>query len=228
MIEKSNTGTLYIIGTPIGNMHDITIRAVNILREEIDIVYCEDTRRTRKLLSYFNIDLATQSLHAHSSESKITQAVQLLKNGKKIAYMTDSGTPGLSDPGSMLVRKARLENISIVPIPGPSALTTIISVSGFPSKNIIFSGFLSKKEGKKRKELEKLRSYQGIIIIFESPYRIKKLIKLIYEIFPECEIIIGREITKIYEEFISGKIEEVYNKIDSIKEIGEFTLAIYN
>ena len=228
MKERKNDGALYVIGTPIGNLDDITIRAVNILREKIDYVYCEDTRRTRKLLSHFNINLPTQSLHAHSSESKINHAVRLLNEGKTIAYMTDSGTPGLSDPGSRLVKKVRSENITVVPIPGSSALTTIISVSGFPSKNIIFTGFLSKKQGKKRKELENLKNHKGIIIIFESPYRIKKLITLIYEVFPECEIIIGREITKIYEEFISGKIEDVYNNIDNLKEIGEFTLAIYN
>ncbi len=221
-------GTLYIIATPIGNLSDITYRAINTLKEKTDYVYCEDTKHTRKLLTYYNLNLKTQSLHAHSSDAKIDRAVMLLNEGKTISYLTDSGTPGLSDPGSTLVRKARIQDIPIVPIPGPSALTSIISVSGFPSKNIIFAGFLSKKEGKKRRELEKFKNHHGIIVIFESPYRTKKLIKCIYELFPESEVIIGREITKIHEEFITGKIEKIHENIDEIKEKGEFTIAIFN
>lgn len=223
-----NKGTLYIIASPIGNLSDITLRALETLKEKTDMIFCEDTRVSKRLLQHYNINAPVQSLHAHSSNAKIDYAVSLLNNGKSISYLTDSGTPGLSDPGSVLVRAARANNISVVPIPGPSALTSIISVSGFQSKNIIFAGFLSKKDGKKKKELKQLKEYGGIIIIFESPYRIKRLLENIAEIFPECEIMIGREITKFHEEFISGKAVEICEKIDTIKEKGEFTVAILN
>ena len=151
-----------------------------------------------------------------------------MKEGKSISYVTDSGTPGISDPGSILVSNARLNNIEIIPVPGPSALAAVISVSGFPGKNVFFAGFLRKKEGKRRKELERLKEIEGTIVIYESPYRIRKLLSLIREVFPGSDIVIGREITKIHEEFISGKIEEIDENLANIKEKGEFTVAIYN
>jgi len=221
-------GTLYIIASPIGNLEDITYRAINILRDKTDYVYCEDTRRTRKLLNHYNIKIPTQSLQNYSSNAKINRTVKILMDGKSISYLTDSGTPGLSDPGSKLVQYARQEGIPIIPIPGPSSLTSIISISGFASNNIIFTGFLSKKEGKKKRELEKLKVLNGVIVIFESPYRIKKLIKVLYEIFPDSEIIIAREMTKVFEEFITGSMIDIYNNIENIKELGEFTVAIMN
>ena len=223
-----NKGTLYIIATPIGNLSDITIRALNTLKENTNYVFCEDTRVSRRLLNHYDINAPLQSLHAHSSNAKVDYAISLLNEGKSISYLTDSGTPGLSDPGSALVKSARLHNIKIVPIPGPSALTSLLSVSGFQSKNMLFAGFLSKKDGKQKKELTSLKEYNGIIVIFESPYRIKKLMANINEIFSGCELIIGREITKFHEEFITGTTGEIYNNIDKLKEKGEFTLAIYN
>lgn len=223
-----NKGTLYIIATPIGNLSDITIRALETLKENTDYVFCEDTRITRRLLDHYNIAIPMQSLHAHSASAKVDYAVSLLNDGNSIAYMTDSGTPGLSDPGSALVKSARLNDIKIVPIPGPSAITSLLSVSGFQSKNILFAGFLSKKEGKQKKELISLKEYNGIIVIFESPYRIKKLMANINEIFPGCEVVVGREITKFHEEFITGTTGEIFNNIDKLKEKGEFTLAILN
>ncbi|MFH0974655.1 MAG: 16S rRNA (cytidine(1402)-2'-O)-methyltransferase [Spirochaetota bacterium] len=219
-------GTLYIIATPIGNLEDITLRALNTLRERIELIFCEDTRHTKKLISYYNIKLPTISLHAHSADSKIDFAIKQLEQGKCVAYMTDSGTPGISDPGAKLVRAALLKKIQIIPVPGPSALTALLSVSGFPSKNILFLGFLSKKDSRKRRELEEFRDFKGILVIFESPYRVKKLLNIIYEIFPESQVIVGREITKIYEEFISGNIEAVHNNLEDIKELGEFAIAI--
>lgn len=220
-------GSLYIIATPIGNLEDITIRALHILKEKIDYVFCEDTRVSKKLLTHYNITLPVISFHSHSSEKKITQAIKYLEQNKSIAYLTDSGTPGVSDPGAELVRAIRSNNIPIIPVPGPSALTSLISVSGFPSKNIMFLGFLSKKDGKRLKELEKLKDFSGLIILYESPYRIKKLLTTIHKVFPDSELVIGREITKMYEELISGKTEEIIKNIDNLKTIGEFTLAVY-
>lgn len=223
-----NPGTLYIVGSPIGNMEDITLRALRILRESIDHVYCEDTRQTRKLLNHYNINISTSSLHAHSSDEKLASAIKILKDGKSIAYLTDSGTPGISDPGARLVRSAMSQGIPVVPVPGPSALASIISVCGFSEKNILFAGFLSKKDGKKKRELEKLKEYDGIIVVYESPYRIKKLLAAIREVFPDAELIIGREMTKIYEEFISGSSDDIFKSMDNITEKGEFAIAILN
>jgi 16S rRNA (cytidine1402-2'-O)-methyltransferase len=220
-------GTLYIIATPIGNMEDITLRALKTLKEKVNYIFCEDTRHTNKLLMHYDIKLPTQSFHAHSSDSKIDLAIKKLEGGSSIAYVTDSGTPGISDPGAKLIRIVRLNNIPIVPIPGPSALTSMVSVSGYPSKNIIFLGFLSKNDNKKKKELNKYIDFKGIIVVFESPYRIKKLLSIIFEIFPDSQITIGREITKMHEEFISGSVREIYNNIDNIKEMGEFTIGIF-
>jgi 16S rRNA (cytidine1402-2'-O)-methyltransferase len=222
-----NPGTLYVIATPIGNMEDITLRALKTLKEKVEYIFCEDTRHTGKLLMHYDIKLPTQSFHAHSSDSKIDFAVNKLEGGSSIAYVTDSGTPGISDPGAKLIRTARQNNIPVVPIPGPSALTSLVSVSGYPSKNIVFLGFLSKNDSKKRKELLKYSDFKGMIVIFESPYRIKKLLAVIFEVFPDSQIIIGREMSKIYEEFISGTVREIYDNIDNLKEMGEFTIGIF-
>jgi len=223
-----STGTLYILATPIGNMEDITYRAVRLLKEEINIVYCEDTRQTRKLLSHYGVSVPSYSLHTHSSPEKIEGIINLLLEGRTIAYATDSGTPGLSDPGSRLVSAARERGIPISPLPGPSALAAIVSVSGYHGKNITFSGFLSKKEGRRKKELAALREFDGIIVLYESPYRIKKLIHSIAGVFPGRRILIGREMTKFHEEFIHETVENLVSAIDSIKEKGEFSVVIYN
>ncbi len=220
------TGTLYIIASPIGNLEDITIRALNILKTGVNLVCCEDTRQTKKLLVHYGIDLPLRALHAHSAQGAIDSSIRLLKEGKSIAYLTDSGTPGISDPGSKLVNHTREQGIPVIPIPGPSALTSIVSVCGFPEKSIMFTGFLSKKEGKIRRELERLMNYEGIIVMYESPYRIKKLITIINDLYPTAHMIIGREMTKFFEEFIAGTVSEVYGRLDSLTEKGEFTIAL--
>jgi 16S rRNA (cytidine1402-2'-O)-methyltransferase len=221
-------GTLYIIASPIGNLGDMTFRAVSILKEKIDAVYCEDTRQTKKLLNHYGINLPTRSLHTHSSEQKLDNAVDFMLEGHSAAYITDSGTPGISDPGSRLVAAARDRGITVCPIPGPSALAAIASVSGFHGKHIIFAGFLARKDGKRRKELTKLKEFPGLIIIYESPYRIKKLMPAIQEVFPGRQVLIGREMTKLFEEFIFGTSDELMINLDAIKEKGEFAVAINN
>jgi 16S rRNA (cytidine1402-2'-O)-methyltransferase len=221
-------GTLYIIATPIGNMEDITYRAVRTLKEEVDIIYCEDTRQTRKLLSRYGITAQTQSLHTHSSSQKIESVVSLLLGGAAVAYVTDSGTPGLSDPGSRLVAAARERGITICPIPGPSALAALLSVSGYHGRNVVFAGFLSKKENRRKNELLTLKGFGGVIILYESPYRIKKLLNAVRDIFPGCPVLIGREMTKLHEEFIYDSIDTLMDNADAIKEKGEFAIAIFN
>ncbi len=225
---KSSPGTLYIVASPIGNLEDFTYRAVRVLKEEVTAVYCEDTRQTRKLLDHYGIVLPLRSLHAHSPAQRTAEAVEKLRAGDSIAYITDSGTPSISDPGSAVVREARTMGLPVVPIPGPTALGAIISVAGFPETTVVFAGFLSKKDSKRKKELQNLREIPGIIVFYESPYRIKKALAAVGEVFPGSEVVVGREMTKFYEEYISGQIETLLRDADTIMEKGEFTVAVRN
>ena len=220
-----NTPLLYVIATPIGNLEDITLRALRVLREEVAAVFCEDTRQTRKLLSHYEIDLPSFPLHAHSHEGALEKAVSFLKDGKSIAYVTDCGTPGVSDPGSRLVAAVREAGFSASPLPGASALTSLLSVSGFSGKNVIFGGFLSKKEGRRQKELARLASFPGIVVVYESPHRIKKSLASIGTVFPDKQLLVGREMTKMFEEFVPGTAASVSERL---KEKGEFAIAIDN
>lgn len=222
------SGTLYIVATPIGNLEDITLRALRVLGTEVQYVYCEDTRQTRKLLGHFHIGIPALPLHAHSSEKSLQGAIERLKTGSSIAYLTDSGTPAVSDPASLLVNRARAAGVSVVPVPGPSALTALVSVCGFPPAPVHFAGFLSRREGRRRRELELLRELRAIIVIYESPHRIKKLLKSLNEVFPRADMVIGREMTKVYEEFIHGTVGEIYEKPDIPVQKGEFTVAVYS
>ncbi len=223
-----NTGTLYITACPIGNYEDITLRALRILKDEVDIIYCEDTRQTGTLLSKLSFKKPLRSLHAHSHDKKIAQLIDELKNNKNIAYMTDCGTPGLSDPGSKIVKRAREEGLTITPLPGVSALTTLVSMSGFSQSEIIFAGFLSKKPGKRLNELNRLQEFQGTIVIYESPHRIEKTLIDIGKVFQKSEVVIGREMTKIWEEFIHTSGEEIPNIVSKITAKGEFAISINN
>jgi 16S rRNA (cytidine1402-2'-O)-methyltransferase len=221
-------GILYVIATPIGNLEDFTFRALRILREETAAVFCEDTRQTKKLLSHYKIDLPAYPIHSHSRDGAINGAIALLSDGKSIAYMTDCGTPSVSDPGSRLVSAARENGFPVSPIPGPSALTALASVTGFSGKMILLAGFLSKKEGRRRSELESLKEFHGTIIIYESPHRILKTINSIEAVFPNRRIILGREMTKMFEEFISGTTTELSHNNSLIRQKGEFAIAINN
>lgn len=224
----NETASLYIIAAPIGNPEDITLRALRILKETVSIVYCEDTRQTARILSYHGINKPLRSLHMHSDEKKILSLINEIKNGISIGYMTDSGTPGLSDPGSRIVSMARREGVNVIPVPGVSALTTLISVSGFPEKTVLFGGFLSKKPGKRVNELNRLKTHEGIIIVYESPHRIKKTLRDIGEVFSGREIVIGREMTKKFEEYLNFNADSMGTVLDTLTEKGEFAIGILN
>ena len=224
----SETASLYIIAAPIGNPDDMTLRALHVLKDTVAIIYCEDTRQTARVLSYHGINKPLRSLHMHSDDRKILSLISEVNNGVNIGYMTDSGTPGLSDPGSKIVSMARKEGINVIPVPGVSALTTLISVSGFPEKTVLFGGFLSKKPGKRVNELNRLKTHEGILIIYESPHRIKKTLKDIGEVFPGREIVIGREMTKKFEEYISFNSGSMDSIINELTEKGEFAIGILN
>jgi 16S rRNA (cytidine1402-2'-O)-methyltransferase len=224
----TEAASLYIIAAPIGNPEDMTLRALRILKETVAIIYCEDTRQTARVLSYHGINKPLRSLHMHSDDRKILSLISEVNNGVNIGYMTDSGTPGLSDPGSRIVSMARKEGINVIPVPGVSALTTLISVSGFPEKTVLFGGFLSKKPGRRVNELNRLKTHEGILIVYESPHRIKKTLKDIGDVFPDREIVIGREMTKKFEEYISFNSGEMNTIIDKLTEKGEFAIGILN
>jgi len=224
----TGSASLYIIAAPIGNPEDMTLRALRVLKEDVGVIYCEDTRQTARILSYHGISKPLRSLHMHSDERKILSLIDEVKNNISIGYMSDSGTPGLSDPGSKIVSMARREGINVIPVPGVSALTTLVSVSGFPEKTVLFGGFLSKKPGKRVNELNRLKTHEGIIVIYESPHRIKKTLTDIGEVFPGREIIIGREMTKKFEEYISFNSDSMNTVIEKLTEKGEFAIGILN
>lgn len=216
-------GTLYVLATPIGNLEDITLRALRVLKE-VDLIACEDTRRTGILLGHYEIKKPLVSYHQHSQIQKIDFLIEELKSGKNIAIATDAGTPGISDPGGLLIGKALENNIRVEPIPGPSAITTLLSISGILADKFLFLGFLPKKKGKLTL-LKQIASSVVPVVIFESPHRIIATLKSIMEIAGDRNVIIGRELTKKFEEVLRGKISEVLPKI---RPQGEFVIIIQN
>ncbi|HOK57042.1 MAG TPA: 16S rRNA (cytidine(1402)-2'-O)-methyltransferase [bacterium] len=216
---------LYIIGTPIGNIKDITLRGLDVLKS-VDLILCEDTRETSKLLNYYNIKKPLLSYYKEIEKKRVKKVIELLKEGKEIALVCDRGTPGISDPAYLLVNEAYRNNIKVVPIPGPSALTAAMSISGFPLKKVYFLGFLPKKEIEKRKIFERFKEGEEAVIFFESVHRIDKTINLLAEIMPEKEICICRELTKMFEEILRGKIKDINEVFKKHKKKGEFVLII--
>jgi 16S rRNA (cytidine1402-2'-O)-methyltransferase len=210
---------LYIIATPIGNMEDITLRALRILKE-VDLILCEDTRVTKKLLEYYNIEKLVESYHQHSSLNKIGKIIELLKQDKNLALVSDSGTPGISDPGNKLI--SEIKNIAeIIPIPGPSAITALAGISGFPMDKFIFLGFPPHKKGR-QKFFKELNEYKYPVVIYESPHRVIKTLNELKNI-GEFDIVVGRELTKKFETIYRGKINEI---IPEIELRGEFVIVI--
>jgi len=213
------SGKLYIVATPIGNLSDITFRALETLKS-VDFIACEDTRVTSKLLARYEIKKPLISYFQHSKVAKLDRLISLLREGKDIALVTDAGTPGISDPGQRLIEEAVKSKIEVVPIPGPSAVTTALSVSGFPTDEFVFLGFLPHKKGRQTK-LKGLAQENRTIVLYESPYRIKKLLSELLEFCGDREICVCRELTKKFEEIYRGKISEVLPKV---KEKGEFVV----
>jgi len=218
--------TLYIIGTPIGNLGDISFRAVEILKSAA-LVACEDTRRTLKLLSHLGIRVKMLSCRAQNEEFAAKKIIAALDEGLTVAYATDAGTPALSDPGAALARLAAGAGHEVIPIPGPSALAALLSVAGSADKTIVFEGFLSPKPGKRRSRLRELLSMKAAVILYESPFRILKLLEDIAEIDPERYTCIGREMTKAHEEYIRGAVREALALLSARKElVGEFSVFV--
>lgn len=227
-------GNLYIVGTPIGNLEDITLRAIRTLKE-VDLVLCEDTRVTKKLLSHYDIHKPTQSFHAHSTLSKVDQVIDMLREGSNIALVTDAGTPAISDPGSLLVAKVRDtlgSDVKIIAIPGPSAITAALSIVGISSGDFVFLGFLPHKKGRETL-FKEIAGTDRAVVFYESPHRIiKSLASLVSHVSkdqPDRKVSVARELTKIFEEVVQGTPEEVlkYFETNPEKERGEFVVILW-
>ncbi len=217
---------LFIVGTPIGNLGDITYRAIETFKN-VDYIAAEDTRHTLQLLNHFEIKKPLISCRAQNEKFAGEKIVKLLEQGYDIAYASDAGTPGISDPGAVLVDAVRESGFDVVPIPGPAAFATLVSVAGSGGKTLIFEGFLSPKPGKRRTRLKELLNTGDAIIIYESPFRITKLLKDIADIESNRRIVVGRELTKLHEEILSGSAEELFNDYASRQTIkGEFAVFI--
>ena len=220
-------GTLYLVGTPIGNLEDITLRALKTLKE-VDLIACEDTRQTLKLLNHYGIQKPTVSYHEHNELTRAAELVVLIESGDDIALVTDAGTPGVSDPGYRLVALAVRHHLRVVPIPGPSAFLSALVASGLPADSFHFSGFLPPKDGARRTALETIRKSPLTQIFYEAPHRIAETLRNIVEILgPERHIVIAREVTKLHEEFLRGRADNVLEQLGQRGEIkGEITLLI--
>ena len=214
---------LYIVSTPIGNLEDITLRAIRVLKE-VDLIAAEDTRRTKILLDSHGIENKLTSLHAHNIRAKTPRIVKLLSEGTNIALVSDSGTPGISDPGSVLIAECIKNDIEITAVPGPTALITALVLSGKPTHKFIFEGFLSNKSGKRRNQLEKLKDADKTVIIYESPHRIQKFLEDFLDILGDREIAIARELTKKFEEVTRASASELLEKYSNTKPRGEFII----
>ena len=225
-IQEPQNSILYIVGTPIGNLSDISYRALNIFRN-VSFIACEDTRQTRKIMNKFEFKNNLISFNKHNSKKKIPRMISDLNSGKSIALVSDAGMPSICDPGEDLIREARLNGISVICIPGPCAAITALVSSGFPSSKFIFEGFLPKKNSEREKILYAIGANDKTTIVFESPHRLKNLLIKLKEICGgEREIIVSRELTKRYEENIGNTIEEVISYFEKKEVIGEVTIVI--
>lgn len=224
MSEEIQPGTLYIVSTPIGNLEDITFRAVKIL-SGVDLIAAEDTRKTKILLEHYNIQKELISYFQFNEAKRTPELIEALKSGRSIAIVSDAGTPGISDPAYRLVRAAIDNGINIIPIPGASALLAALVVSGLPTDGFVFEGFLPHKKGRRTK-LEHLKAESRTIILYESPHRILKTLQNLQEIFGDRQVAVAREITKKFEEIFRGTLSEALNYFSSKSIKGEFVLVV--
>lgn len=223
--NTSAQGTLYVVATPIGNLKDITLRALEILKN-VSIIACEDTRLTSKLLTHYGIKKRLISYFEYNKLRRSRQLIDFLKDGHSIALVTDSGTPAISDPGFYITREAGRQGIRISPAPGPSALIAALSASGMPTDKFLFEGFLSPKQVARRKKLSLLKKEKCTIIFYESTHRLRKTLSDIKDIFGDIIICICKELTKVYEEVKRGKVSELLNYFSGVKQKGEFVIII--
>lgn len=225
----SKAGTLYVVATPIGNLEDMTPRAIRVL-SEVDLIAAEDTRHSGKLLKHFGIDAKTEALHEHNERSQVPRLIEILQAGKSIAFITDAGTPLVSDPGFHLVRSARQAGLAVIPVPGACAAIAALSAAGLPSDRFVFEGFPPAKSAARRAVFEKLREEARTLIFYESPHRILESLGEMTEIFgPGREAVLARELTKQFETVRSGTLTELSAWVshDPHQQLGEFVILIH-
>ena len=218
-------GALYIVSTPIGNLEDITLRALRILKE-VDIVAAEDTRHSLKLLNHYGITKPLISYWGEKEKVKADEVIRKLNDGKSVALISDAGTPGISDPGNVLIRKAIEEGIDVVPIPGPSAFVAALSMSGFSAEEFVFIGFLPAKQSQRLKELKELSFEKRTLVIYEAPHRIQESVHDISDVFGKRRAVVVKELTKLYEEILRGDISEIAAKLADSKIAGEYVIVV--
>ena len=218
-------GLLYVVATPIGNLEDITFRAVRILREA-DVIAAEDTRHTRKLLAHLDIHTPLTSFHAHSGTARLERILRTLEEGKSVALVTDAGTPGIADPGQPLIAAAVERGISVVPVPGPSAAVAAVSIAGFPGSMFCFLGFLPRRSSRRKRLLESVADLPLTLVIYASPYRVVDDLEACQACLGDRDIVVARELTKFHEEVLRGTIAEMIAHFAEHQPRGEFTLAI--
>src|SRR6266508_2611285 len=220
-----NPGTLYVVATPIGNLEDVTLRALRVLKE-VGLIAYEDTRRTRTLLAHFGIHAPVTSYFEHNKLTKGPAILRALSEGKSVALVTDAGTPGISDPGFLLVKAAREAGVPVVPVPGPSAVIAALSAAGVPADRFVFDGFLPVKPGRRVHRLEALRALETTVVCYESPHRILASLEGIGQVFGETEIVVAREMTKQFEEIVRGTPATLHARFAAGQVRGEFTVVI--
>jgi len=220
------SGTLYIVSTPIGNLNDITLRAIEVLKQ-VDLIAAEDTRHTKILIEHYNIKTPLTSYFQYNRIKKADFLIRALKEGKSVALVSDAGTPGISDPGFLIIKKALEEKIAVTPIPGPAAFLTALSVSGLPTNKFVFEGFLSNKSSQRKKRLNELSKEERTLIIYESPHRLIKTLSDILEIFGDINIVCARELTKKFEEVRREKVSECIRHFSNAKILGEFIIMFH-
>lgn len=218
-------GVLYVVATPIGNLEDITLRALRILKG-VHLIAAEDTRHTKTLLNHYGIPTSLTSYHEHNEKTKAHALVQRLKQGESVAQVCDAGTPTLSDPGYRLVQEAIKAGVRVVPIPGVSALTAVLSAGGLPTDRFVFEGFLPAKKRLRRERLKQLREEQRTLVFFEAPHRLKESLRDLLELLGDRQVVLGREVTKLHEEFLRGSLSEVSAAMDRVGPQGEIALVV--
>lgn len=222
-MENQKKGNLYIIATPIGNLEDITLRAIRILKE-VDFIAAEDTRHTLKLLNHLEISKPLVSYHRHNEEIRTEELIKELKTGKNIGLVSDAGTPGICDPGEEIIKKCIEESIKVVPIPGACAMINALITSGISTKEFIFLGFLPLNKKSRKEKLEEIKNANKTIILYEAPHKLKNTLNDLSDILQSREVVLARELTKIHEEYIRGTVKELMEKTDNLK--GEMILII--
>ena len=219
------SGQLFVVATPLGNLDDLSPRALRTLRS-VSLVACEDTRRTAKLLARYGVDVPTVSCHRFNESRRIEPILVRLQGGEDVALVSDSGTPGVSDPGALLVRTALREGIRVAPLPGPSAVATLLSVSGLPADRYVFEGFLPHRAGERRRRLRELRDEPRTLVLFEAPHRLLATLQDIEEVIGPRDLVLGRELTKVYETILTGTPRELAARLNEGDVRGEITLAM--